>query len=192
MQDAQQTMLQPNKECYRCGAELPADAEVCPKCGRRQSRVCYCGNRIPVTAAKCPYCEADWSGSARVSRKKSRSTRVKPRVLLKNAAIGAGIALLLLGMVNILIRYFARAGSGGGDVPAELFAQIDLAVAGVQGSLNRWWEHISSRSGQFLGLAIGLLIGGIVGAAGYLGKLGVLKLTKKRRTSGRRRKSQRR
>ncbi len=192
MDDAEPTVPQPNKECYRCGAEMAGDAERCPECGRRQYRICYCGNRIPVTAAECSHCGADWSGSTRVTRKKTRSSSVKPRMLLKNAGIGAGIALLVLGIANILVRYFARAGSAGGDVPPELFAQIDLAIAGVQGIMGTWWERVARHGGQLVGVGIGLLIGGIAGVGWYLGKMGILKLGRKARGSRRRRSAKRR
>lgn len=192
MQDAQGSTTKANEECYRCDAQVPADADVCPRCGRRQYRLCYCGNRIPVNVAECPHCGFDWSGSARVSRRKRRSSRLKPGMLLKNAGIGAGVALLLLGTANILLRYFARAGSGGGDVPAELFAQLDMAIAGVQGILGAWWEYAGRYRGQLLGVGIGLAIGGIIGAGGYLGKIGILKLGRRKRGSRRRTKSNRR
>jgi len=184
MTDESQTPQEP-EECYRCGTQLPAGAKRCPKCGRRQYRACYCGNQIPVTAPTCPYCGADWSGSRRVTRRKSRSSRIRPRALVKSAAIGAGIALAATAIVFIIIGYFARLGAAGGAVPPEFAIQVQMASTAVRDMAAGVGAAIVRRSQSVTGFVIGLAIGAAVGGALYLTRVGILKLGRKRRKGSR-------
>ncbi len=88
-------------ECYRCGVGLgPEDPDICPDCGRRQTRTCFCGTRISRAAAVCPQCETDWDEIDRVHRNALRERKRDERSsrfqvwTCAGAAIGAALAFL--------------------------------------------------------------------------------------------------
>ncbi|MBC7289365.1 MAG: hypothetical protein H5T86_15255, partial [Armatimonadetes bacterium] len=88
--------------CYHCGAELSDGAHRCPRCGRRQVRLCYCGNYVPVTEPRCPHCGADWSLAFRV-RRKSRSSRLNWKLLIGYSAAGALAAITAAAVTNSIV-----------------------------------------------------------------------------------------
>ena len=178
-------MVEPVKACYRCGHLMAADARKCPACGRRQYRICYCGQHIDVTAAECPHCGADWSASRRTRRSKQRSSTIKPAAMAKSAAIGAAVALALMGISQILVRYFARIGADAGVVPVSMSEKLSLARVGVHKVAMFWVESISSRSDALLGIGIGLLVGAGIGVTLYLINIGTIRIQRKKKRSGR-------
>ncbi len=190
MQNQSQTP-EPAKECYRCGRELPADAKTCPVCGRQQYRMCYCGKEIPVTAPQCPYCGADWSASRRVKRKKSRSSRVKSSALVRSAVIGAVVALVVAGFLNVCLSYFATVAVEGAPLPEDLFSLLDLAATGFRRVTVAWWQTAIARRGTLWALAICIIVGAGIGILAYLGRAVVLKLQRKSQKASRRRRSSR-
>jgi len=175
MQDQSQ-ISEPTKECYRCGRELPADAKTCSACGRRQYRICYCSNRIPVDTAECPHCGADWSDSTRVKRKKSRSSRFNSAALLRSAGIGAVIALVIAGLFNIFITYFAAIGVQGDALPGDFFGLLDMASVGLRRVGAAWWQAALSRRSSILVFVICLAVGAGIGAVASLAKVATRKL----------------
>ncbi len=177
--------------CYHCGQALPSNAERCSNCGRRQQRVCYCGQRVPVTVEVCPHCGADWSGSRRVRRKSRRPHRVKPRVVLRSALIGAGVSLVLMVAAHILVKYFARIGGDGSLPPSDVMMQLDLAAEGARRVLSSWETGFQAQAGTLGSLLIGLMIGAGIGIIGYLTSVGILHLSDNNDKSKRRRRSSR-
>ena len=172
------------KECYRCGHVIPADAQRCPSCGRRQYRICYCGNRINVTLSSCPHCNADWSSSRRTRRTKHRSSKVQPGAVAKSAGIGALAALGMMGIFQVLVRYFARIGAETGDIPEAMSARMQMAATGVHKVIEAWLNSIAARSDALLGVGIGLLIGAAIGVSIYLINIGIIKFNRKKSRTG--------
>ncbi len=192
MQMQEQSQIsEPTKECYSCGRQMSADAKTCPACGRRQYRICYCGNEIPVDAAECPHCGADWSDSRRVKRRKSRSGKVNSAVLLRSAGIGAVIALVIAGLLNVVISYFATIGAQGDALPDGFLGLLDMAWMGLRRIGAAWWQAAAARRGSILAFVICVAVGAGIGAAASLAKVGVLKLRRQRKKGSSRRRSSR-
>lgn len=172
------------KHCYRCGTELPADAELCSRCGRTQFRTCYCGKEIAVDSPTCPYCGADWSGSRRVHKsRRRRSGKVRPRELVKSAAIGAGAAIGIVGLLTILLRYFAMIATGGAKLPPDVFAQLGLARQGLGIVAGEWGEWFQAYRLSLLFIGAVLVIGGIIGVSTYLANKSIIRLGSASRSS---------
>jgi len=170
---------------------MAADAKTCPACGRRQYRICYCGNRIPVNTAECPHCGADWSDSTRVKRKKSRSSRLNSAGLLRSAGIGAVIALVIAGLFNIFITYFAAIGVEGEALPDDFFGLLDMASVGLRRVAAAWWQAALTRRSSILAFAICVAVGAGIGAVASLAKVATLKLGRRSKRGSSRRRSSR-
>lgn len=110
--------------CHHCQAPLAAQAQTCPACGRRQYRTCFCGTPVRSDLPRCPVCDTDWSSLGRL-RRRSRSSRVRPRTLLRSAALGAALTVLISGVLNLLITALAQrsipVGSGHVDFSGRLY-----------------------------------------------------------------------
>lgn len=180
------------KQCYRCGAELPAGAKVCPECGRSQFRICYCDKEIPVNLPTCPYCGADWSQSSRVRKSRKRYSKIRPRELLRSAVIGAGIAVGITALVTIVVRYFAMVANGGAPPASGVLIQFRLAwqgVATVAAGLGAW---LGTYRRAFITLGAILAVGGVAGASTYLIRKSALRFARAARHGSHERSSRRR
>ncbi|NLE61256.1 MAG: hypothetical protein GX616_23145 [Planctomycetes bacterium] len=121
----------------------------------------------------------------RKSRK--RSSKIRPRELLRSAVIGAGIAVGITALVTIVVRYFAMVANGGAPPPSGVLIQFRLAwqgVATVAAGLGAW---LGTYRRAFITLGAILAVGGVAGAATYLVKKGGLRIARATRRSGRRR-----
>lgn len=163
--------------CYRCGAELPPEAMVCPRCGRRQVRLCYCGNYVPVTSPRCPYCGADWSLAFRV-RRKSRSRKLNWKLLGAYTAAGALASIALAALTNSIVGGLAIRSlpPGQGGLPGSFTARLALAMQTVSRAF-AYFGHRVARAGGGPGVAIAVVFSGaLLGALFYLYRTGHLKL----------------
>jgi hypothetical protein len=83
-------------QCYHCKSLLsPTAPDVCPECGRAQTRVCFCGTRISRALAICPQCGVDWS---RIRRTRRRSREERRADASRAAIVGGAIALVVAGV----------------------------------------------------------------------------------------------
>ncbi|MCD6360002.1 MAG: zinc ribbon domain-containing protein [Armatimonadetes bacterium] len=154
--------------CYACGTELPEGRRHCPECGRSQLRTCYCGNNIPVTVRTCPYCGADWSQSARVRKRKSRSHRASSAQVASYALAGALVALMTAVVANLVIGSFARRSLAPGEpLPASFSERMVLAAQTVLKMGGRIREFATTHGGSLLGFMLILLAGAAAGALYY-------------------------
>ncbi len=135
------------KHCHRCDAALALEAQVCPECGQKQYRQCFCGQAVPANLTSCPACGTDWAKATRV-RRRSRSDKIKTRVLLRNALLGAFIAVLAAGLLNVIVMALAQRATPEGTVPQALGERLYYA-----------WYTLST--------AVVKLIGALVGGLGY-------------------------
>ncbi len=155
--------------CYNCGAELPADRRHCPECGRSQFRTCYCGAEIPVTYKTCPNCGADWSQSARVRKRKSKSRTVKPTRMALYALSGAVAAMVLFGVAQALITSVARGSLAPGEMmPAGGGARLVLAAQTLLSAFGRIGAFMAAHSSSLLGLLLVIVIGAVGGTIYYV------------------------
>jgi len=137
--------LSGNKEsntCVYCGAEVPKDAEKCPKCGlgngTKGTKTCdFCGSEIPSNAKVCSKCHKE-QVEAIIRERKSAGTYdddeepIPPRTTLKDSLkfclkigavalvialpfglIGAGAALMFIGIAISCITAIV----GGAYIP---------------------------------------------------------------------------
>ncbi|MBU0610842.1 MAG: zinc ribbon domain-containing protein [Armatimonadetes bacterium] len=176
------------KLCHRCGAELALDAQVCPHCGQKQYRQCFCGQAFPSNLDTCPACGTDWVRSLRV-RRRSHSGKIKPRVLVRNALLGAFIAVLAAGLLNVIVTALAQRATPEGTVPSGIGERLYYA-----------WYTLATASLKLLGALVGglgyalliALAGAAVGALVYLLPPRLSRLTRDlRHTRVRRRRSRR-
>ena len=155
--------------CYACGTELPEGRRHCPGCGRSQLRTCYCGNDIPVTVMTCPHCGADWSQSARVRRRKSRSHRVRTAQMAAYALGGAAVAVVLAALLNLLVAALARGSLGPGEqLPVSGYGRVLLAAETILTIAERIWDGLASHGTSLLGFLLVLLAGAAAGVLYYL------------------------
>jgi hypothetical protein len=159
-------------QCFHCGEELDAEAQVCPVCGRKQHRVCYCGLRLRPDVAECPRCGADWQEIVRRKRR-SRSSRVKPQKLIRSAATGALGTLLGAVLLNLIISALATRSTPDGEIPASLLLRFGYAGQ----TLGQAFVTLFNRlMGMGLGAALGVaLLGAVGGGVWYLARLGALR-----------------
>lgn len=157
--------------CYSCGTELPEGRRHCPGCGRSQFRTCYCGSSIPVTSITCPYCGADWSQSARVRKRKSRSHKTRPGQVASYALAGALAAFFLAALLNAIVSSLARRSLGPGEaMPAHPVERLVLAAQTMLTILGRAWEFAATHGGSLLGFFLVLVVGAAAGVLYYLAK----------------------
>ena len=164
-------------KCYACGSSLPEGSTVCPRCGRRQVRLCYCGNYIPVTASTCPYCGADWSRALRV-RRKSRSKKLSWKFLIAYASAGALIAIACAALVNSIIGGLAIRSLPPGQtgLPASFTARLALAMETIGRTFSQIGSKISSVGGGPGTILLIFFAGAATGALVYLHQAGQLKI----------------
>jgi len=152
------------KSCHRCHAELVLDAQVCPHCGQKQYRQCFCGQAFPSDLAACPACGTDWAKSVRI-RRRSHSDKIKPRVLLRNALLGAFIAILASGLLNLIVTALAQRATPEGIVPAGLGARLYYAWYTLTTATTKLVAALVGGLGYAFLVALG---GAVIGALAYL------------------------
>ncbi len=155
--------------CYNCGTELPDDRRHCPGCGRSLFRTCYCGADIPVTYTTCPNCEANWSQSARVRKKKSKSRTVRPTRMALFALSGAVAAMVIFGVIQALITSVARGSLSPGEaMPASGGERLLLSAQTLLGALGRMGAFMADHSASLLGLLLVIVLGAVGGTIYYV------------------------
>ncbi len=155
--------------CYNCGTELPDDRRHCLECGRSQFRTCYCGASIPVTYTSCPNCEANWSQSARVRKKKSKSRTVKPTRMALYALSGAVAAMIMFGVIQALITSAARGSLSPGEaMPASGGQRLLLSAQTLLSAVGRIGAFMADHSASLLGLLLVIVIGALGGGIYYV------------------------
>ncbi len=83
--------------CYSCDAVLdPSDADVCPKCSRKQTRACFCTRRISKGIATCPQCGTDWAKIDAVHEAQREEHHVDQRAQRRRRLLGAIVGLVIL------------------------------------------------------------------------------------------------
>jgi len=179
----------PSLTCYRCGAALPQGAETCPNCGRKQFRACFCGARIRPDLAHCPYCGADWSHSRRV-RRRSKSTRIKPKRLAQSAAIGAIVAFVGAVLMNVAVNVLAERSTPGGHVSPQFSMRLSYAWQTLARGLRHGWEKVQTMGTSIVLVLLVAGLGAGIGALWYLTKVGFVRWCQPSR-SGRRTKHRR-
>jgi hypothetical protein len=163
-EEDQEPTLEPLR-CYHCEQVVPRGAEVCPRCLRKQMRVCFCGNRIHATAGFCEFCGADWRRSVRVHRRTKR--RLTPQLLLRAAAPGCGIALLLAVVANQIVDGLARrAMETNSGLPGSFSARLALALQALGEGFATIGHAVASHSGS-LALLAGVALAGAAGGVLY-------------------------
>lgn len=174
--------------CYRCGAHLRQGERRCPECGRAQYRTCYCGAVLRKTAAVCEACGADWS-PARRRRTVRKKRPVRGRELVVNALAGALVASVLAAAAGKIVQSLAAAAAAnqGIPVPPGLAQQLWLVVVSLAQGVSQAAHDLVARGWQFAGLLVVMLLGAGVGTLLYLGRVGVIRLKRRRRVRKRRR-----
>ncbi len=152
------------KVCHRCGATLALDAQVCPHCGQKQYRQCFCGQAFPSNLSRCPACGTDWVKALRV-RRRSRSDKVKPRAMLRNALMGALVAVLASGLLNLIVTALAQRATPEGVVPRAIGERLYYAWYTLATSLIKLINSLVGGLGYTLLIA---LAGAAIGALVYL------------------------
>lgn len=181
-------VAKPVASCYRCGAALPPEHTHCPRCGRPQYRVCYCGYRIPINAGTCPVCQADWSSAYRV-RKKAHSRKVRPQKLGRYALAGAGVAVIVALLANVVVTVLASSVLvEGQSLPSGIGDRLGLALQGAGQLFHRAYGRLLTIGGGLAPvLGVGL-VGAAIGALVYLVRAEIIRI----RLPGSRRKHKRR
>lgn len=166
--------LQPNPEeapppeplhCYHCSQAIPEGSDVCPRCLRKQMRVCFCGNRIHATAAFCEFCGADWRRSVRVHRRAKR--HITGRMVAQAAAPGAAIGLLVAVLANSFVDLLARrALTTSTGLPGSFSARLSLAFQALGEAFGSLGQSLASHFGS-LALLLGVAALGAVGGVLY-------------------------
>ena len=182
----QETPPEPMR-CYHCSQAIPEGSEVCPRCLRKQMRVCFCGQRIHATAAFCEFCGADWRRSVRVHRRAKR--QITWRMLLRAAAPGCGIALVAAVIANYMVDGLARrALTTTGGLPGSFSARLSLAFQALGEALGTVGAGVASHLGSLALLGGVALLGAAGGILFYLHREGLLHI-RPRGSRVRRRKS---
>jgi hypothetical protein len=90
----------------------------------------------------------------------------------------------MMGIFQVLVRYFARIGAETGDIPEAMSARMQMAATGVHKVIEAWLNSIAARSDALLGVGIGLLIGAAIGVSIYLINIGIIKFNRKKSRTG--------
>lgn len=154
----------PAKACHRCGAALALAAQVCPHCGQKQYRLCFCGQAFPSHLSRCPACGTDWVKAVRV-RRRSRSDKVKPRAMLRNALLGALVAVVASGLLNLIVTALAQRATPEGVVPRAIGERFYYAWYTLATSTIKLVNSLVGGLGYTLLIA---LAGAAIGALVYL------------------------
>ncbi|WP_147614577.1 TM2 domain-containing protein [Treponema pectinovorum] len=97
------------KKCIECSEEISVNAEICPKCGVRQTQIVEtkfckdCGAKISKQAEICPKC-----GVRQMNSDSSTLTNINSD---KDKTV-AGVLAILLGDIGIHKFYFGQTGKG--------------------------------------------------------------------------------
>ncbi|MGI5069939.1 TM2 domain-containing protein [Treponema pectinovorum] len=97
------------KKCIECGEEISVNAEICPKCGVRQTQIVEtkfckdCGAKISKQAEICPKC-----GVRQMNSDSSTLTNINSD---KDKTV-AGVLAILLGDIGIHKFYLGQTGKG--------------------------------------------------------------------------------
>ncbi len=162
--------------------------QVCPVCGRKQTRTCYCGAEIPVTAKTCPECGADWSASRRV-RRKSKSKHIDWRQLAKFSVIGALCTALAATGLNAVITALARRGLDYGEPLSASFSQrLSLALTTMYRAVATVAARLAEHGAGAMALLGILVLGAGIGAVAYLVREGFWTRWRRRSSSNIKRK----
>jgi len=151
------------KACHRCGAGLPLDARVCAECGQKLYRHCFCGHVFPSNLNACPECGVEWAKSVRI-RRRSHTQRIRPRSMLRQAGIGALIALAVAGVLNAIVASLALRATPDATVPAPFAERLHYAWTGLVASLTKLTTAVIGQVGYALLIA---LAGALIGATAY-------------------------
>lgn len=149
------------KSCHRCGGELSASDLVCPQCGLKQYRQCSCGQAYPSSLPACPECGSEWESSIRI-RRRSRSEKLRPRQLVRNALLGATIAILASGLLNLIIIALAQRATPEGNVPAALGERLYYAWHTLSFSVVKLFTSLLGGLGYSILIALGGAAAGVI------------------------------
>lgn len=172
-------------ECYWCSTPLPEGTRICPECGLKQYRTCYCGTEILVTAPRCTNCGADWSASLRI-RRKAKPRRPNYKSMLKSAALGSVIALVVAALLNAIVTGLARRSISGDQQITTITQKVGLAIDTIETILQTIGHHLAERSGGLIAAIVVIVVGAAIGALTYLSRRGFLRLRKDRKHPRRR------
>lgn len=146
--------------CSKCGAEIPADSQFCPKCGRPT------GGSAPVgqPSGPGPFYDMSHRESRRAYRHMRRAARwsefTSPEWMLFNSIFGGLFVILLGGLL-----YLAASGLGGDLVSwSNFWAYLLMGLGGlllVRGLLEMFTRHYHG-----FGNIIGGMVLLVIGAAG--------------------------
>jgi hypothetical protein len=157
--------------CLACGKELPAGAQVCTLCGRKQYRLCLCGTELAPHESICPECGADWVSNVRV-RRRSRSKRVRPSRMAPYAFAGAVAFLIVVSLLKSLVDLLARVGGLPASQHAGPLGELYYAWVGLGQAGSVLWERSVQAGVQTL-LALAL-VGAAAGCVWYIIRLRAL------------------
>lgn len=120
--------------CADCGDALPASGD-CETCGVEHYWVCECGAQVPEGETHCDECGLPPPTGVRISRRRSRSTRVRPLRLLRSAGLGAFFAVIAAAFINSIITRIASVGLYGQEAQDLSFMErlarvVDLLTTG--------------------------------------------------------------
>lgn len=154
--------------CHSCKAALPVGAEVCPACGRKQTRTCFCGTPVAVDTDECPVCGADWSSKIKI-RRRSRSVRVRPKTLARSALTGALITVMASAILNIVVNALAQPSMPAGPMSLPFTARLYYAGCTLVRAVDLLFTRLLGGVGPVLMTAIA---GAVVGVLLYLVRAG--------------------
>jgi len=99
-----------------------------------------------------------------VARRRSHSDRARPVGVLRSALLGALLAVLLSGLLNVVVGPLAQRGTPEGTVPAHLGERLYYAWATLSVALARLTTALLGRLGYAVPIA---LVGAAIGALAY-------------------------
>ncbi len=156
--------------CYWCEVPVSSDGR-CPRCGRRQTRVCFCGQELWPGESVCPNCGADWVGMVKVRRKKRHRGR-SLKGALQFTALGIAAALGLTALANWVVDHFAEESVHEGPLPEAPAERLGLAWKTISDAAHAGYAALTGRIGNEAFVFLLGLLGGILGLLFYLRRNG--------------------
>jgi len=138
-----------------------------------QTRICFCGQELLPGEDPCPNCGADWQGGVKVRRRKRRKT-VNALDLLRYAAVGIFIALVLASILNSVIGGLALKSAESTNLPPDYAERLGLAWQTVSNTFEAMSYAFLERLGGTAPFVLMGIIGAMVGVLYYLRREGAL------------------
>jgi hypothetical protein len=152
--------------CYWCQIPLDPGGD-CPRCGRRQVRICFCGQDLAPDQEVCPNCNTEWRGVVKIRRRR-RKRPIGGLELAGYIALGVFGALAVAALLSSAIGGLALKSAQGPDLPEPFTQRLALAMQTLQAAAAHLGANALDRLGGLAIFIIMGIVGGALGAAIYL------------------------